>query len=264
MKKTQINLFTTAAILSCGFLLTGSTASATVLGNMALGSGSSNVVVTNNTIHFNGMFSVTGPQDATGTNLTFDSPIEQLTVGTTGQINSLTFGSLSGFTNFITFNDSIGTPSATDLKFNLAAIGYAPGTVTNTCSAVQNNVCAIDVNSPIVLLNTASGVTASLSVAGTATDNTGMISTFIGTFSQPLTTCPGCVQPGVLNDLEIQNYFDPGGNPNSVNNSASLSSPYSGTFTVSFTSVPEPSSMAMMFIGSSLLLFAVSRRRANR
>jgi hypothetical protein len=248
-------------MMGCFLLLTVS-ASANVVGSLVIGTPGT-VTVSATTIDWT---PGTGGFDFTvnpTTTLTYDALNTPLCSGppctgaTDGNLTNLTQGVLP-VANFMTFLDNV-QPTATDLKFNLTGIG--PGSSNTNCSlaAVMSGLetCSITSGSPFILSDSSSGLGIVLDVNGTATDNTGHVSTWTGQFSETITSCPAGVTctVGPPNAAEVQSFFL--ANPAT----ASITSSYSGTFTANFTAIPEPSTIAMMGIGSGLILFAVSRRR---
>jgi len=124
------------------------------------------------------------------------------------------------------------------------------------------------------LQNTASGVTATLGTFGTATDSSGNLSTFSGSFTTQLTTLStgitGTGAGGVLTDADIQAFFGcPSGasGPGSCTPAGlakSIASTHSGTFQATFSQVPEPQTTALVLGGLLVLLGRVGMRRLNR
>jgi hypothetical protein len=156
--------------------------------------------------------------------------------------------------DFMTFNGISG------LAFNLGSIG--PGSSDTDCADLTlngTNTCSAFSGSPFLLTLTATGTEVELSATGTAVDGSGTTSDWIGQFSETITTLPGYAPGTIITPEDIQTYFVD--NPD-----GSITSPYSGTFVVSFTtgSTPEPSSLAMLFLGTGVMAIAARRRRHSR
>jgi hypothetical protein len=235
--------FTVTASLSCAFLLTASTAGATVLGQLDIGVNTSTVSVGTSTIDWNGPFTVTN-----GTTLTYDTGTA-LPVGTTGDLTNLNaMTTVFPLDDFMTFNGIAG------LAFNLSSIG--PGSADTDCAAATavGDSCSAFTGSPFVLTATSTGTEVGLSATGTAVDGSGKVSTWFGAFDETITALAG--YSGVITPADIQSYF--GANP-----TGAITSPYSGTFIVSFTSTPEPSTMVMMLLGGGLIALTARRNRRS-
>jgi hypothetical protein len=84
-----------------------------------------------------------------------------------------------------------------------------------------------------------------LAVGGTATDASTHVSSWTGAFTTQVALTPGQIQ-----DL--------------INSDKSISSSYSGTFTASFTPIPEPQTTALVLGGLLVLLGRFGMRRYSR
>lgn len=242
-------------------------ASANVVGNLSIGSGSG-ITVTLASITWNtdtGANPAGPPWNAevssSGTTLTFagcpsgvlgtagcldvapNSPNEAVEVN---NANPLTAGTSLPESGFLLFSGN-GTTHAV-LNYTLTTVFAGPSN-TNCGSLALFQSCAAVAGSPIALELTSTGTTATLNLAGTVTDGTGTTS-WTGSFSATFTETPA----------QLQNDFCPGG---VCNPSISKTTSNSGTFTA-VSAVPEPGTMALIgagFIGLSALL---RRKRAAR
>jgi hypothetical protein len=212
-------------------------AKATAFGTLDIGvSSGGGVTVTATTITFTP--STGGIVTTAGTDVTFGASASSLLPGVTGNILSLT--GVLPVDNFMTFT------GATGLDFTLQGLG--PGTTNTTCTGLSGGgSCSVITGSPFVLTsNGAGGSNVFLDAFGTVTDGTGVTSTWSGLFSQPISTLtPAQIQTEILT---------PGG---------SVSSPFSGDFTVTIT--PEPGTLSMLAIGLGFLgVFLYSNRSKRR
>jgi len=285
VQRIQSTFITTATALIVCCVLFSPVASADVTGSLGIGTPGT-VTVTNNTISWTAGVGGYDFSVNSGTTLTFDSPSTILCSGqaaapclgqqTEGNLAMLTAGSLP-MTPFMSFLNNAQV-NASDLKFYLAPTaqgpGIGPGSSNNgagSCSAglvlLGLEPCSISATSPFILENTYStvtmmitGVTITLPVNGIATDNTGHISDWFGSFSETFTSCPnsGVCTSGAPTAAEIQSYFN--ANPTT----ASITSTYSGTFQATVVATPEPSTLGMLGIGFGLILVAARRRRISR
>jgi len=173
----------------------------------------------------------------TNTNVTYTGGGPLLGGDATGQIKNLDASTPSPLANFIVFTDQ------PILHFDLNSIG--PGVNNTACAASLDpnaSSCSPFTGSPVILTPTSTGTSASLSARGTAGDASATPSNWLGTFT---TQFPG-ITPQQLKDAitlgtPIANFCAAG----------ACTSTYSGSFSVSFTSVPEP--MSLVLIGSGLI-----------
>jgi hypothetical protein len=236
-------LATAAAIVTCGFF-NAPKAYGTVIGTLQLGSGADTVTVSATNITWNGPFSVSG-----GTTLTYNAGTP-LPISSTGTIMNLVAPTTFPVIDFLSFT------AAPALFFDLSTIG--PGSASTNCAAATHigDSCSAFAGSPFILTLTATGTTVELSGTGLATDSTPNVSKWIGQFQTTITTLSTVPAGQIVTPLNIQNFFATPG--------AAIVSPYSGTFVATFTPVPESSTLAMMFVGSGLILASVVRRRKQR
>lgn len=223
-------------------------AHATVVGGFATdGNG------TNATVSATGLVFGSPPNlQVTSSNLTYAGG--SLTVGTLGTIANI--GMSFPISNFITFN---GTP----LDFTLDSIG--PGSANTDCSTATANgeSCSVPLGggliSPILLTYDNGNTDAALHLAGTVTDGSGNVSNWTGTLGTTLTgdlsqyTNPAT--NGAATPANIALFFanHPGG---------SITSSHSDTFSVTFSAVPEPSTVPLLALGLVLVGLATRRRKA--
>jgi hypothetical protein len=177
--------------------------------------------------------------------------------GVTGTLGCLTIGDGVVINNNVSLTPSSVLPEDHFLQFaNHAALDYTLTTVftgsTNlNCSGLSvGQSCSLFLNSPIILtLGAGNRTSASINLAGTATDGVGPISNWAGGFSA---TIPN------ETPAQIQAFFCPGGS--CTNTTGSISGSNSGSFFA--TTVPEPGTFA--FIGGGLIgLATLLRRRKN-
>jgi hypothetical protein len=258
--------------LSCAFFMTIPMASASVVGTLLTGS-SGTVTATIDSITFSPDSSATGGTNfacpsaecdsdvASGTTLTFANG-PALTTREGIDVNSPISASSIGEADFLTFSNDA------NLVFSLGSLF----TYTNTnCAALTSgDSCVVFSGSPLLLTciggspstpGCVGGETVvSLTITGTVTDGSGTPSTYIGGFSQTLSTpLPNGTAP---TPVDIQSYFCPGG---VCSTTASITSSQSGSFTATLGSTtPEPSSMVMLLMGGGLIAIALHRRRQTR
>src|SRR5665213_623366 len=237
----KVNLYkglSTVGILGCALSFSMATASATVVGSLALDGGSVTVSATN--LVWSGFAVVNGI-----TTLTYGSGT-LVPGGTDVTLQNLPGSLPTPINNFMAFN-GIGT-----LDFTLDIAG--PGSSNTDCSATglanHGGECSAFAGVPLILSQATFGTLVSLGVSGTASDGSSPTSIWSGEFSETLTTLGQGVN-AITNPtpLQVQQYF---GGPNAPN-ANTISSTYSGTFTAQVTT-PEPSSMAMMLLATGLLL----------
>jgi hypothetical protein len=235
MKKSLSQFLALAAVSTLCFLASTQTASATVVGNLALDSGVNTATVSASSVVWNGPFEVSG-----GSTGTF-APL----IGTQGDLVNLGFPPIPDFITFL---------AAPSVFINLTGVG--PGSSNTNCATVTavGESCSVFAGSPIVLTLTAQGTGVDLGITGTAHDSSGNVSAFMGDFSTTITTLSTVPAGQQVTPAEIQAFFV--GNP-----TASITSPYSGTFVATFTAVPEPSAVFMVFSGIGLIAIAMIRRR---
>jgi hypothetical protein len=234
MKNLSSRVFATVGVLSCGVFLSMPTASASVIGALLLdGTGADQVTVGASSLSWDGTATVDPASTLTYSGGALDSG--------TATLQPLPAGVGPGFMTF---------SSAPVLSFTLLTIG--PG--DPVCSSTVTTDCSAFAGSPITLTAEAGGTLVGLSLGGVVIDTGGPGDyAWTGLFSTTVTSLAGYT--GVITPLEIQAYF---GGPSSPNSNM-ISSTYSGTFFA--TIVPEPSSIAIMAMGSGMILFALFRRR---
>ncbi len=266
--------------LSCAFLLSMSTASASVSGTLATGS-TGTVTATIGAVIFNNDPAALGGSNfacpalsaacdsdvATSTTLAFAGCSGVLgTAGCLSQaegidVNSpITAGSI-GENSFLTFSNN------GNLIFSLTGISTF---ANSTCvGLLVTQSCVVFPGSPLLLtLEPNNHTQVSLFVSGKVSDTgagglaTGSI--YSGGFTQLLT---GNLPDGSLpTPADIQNYFC---GTNTVSSASqcdptkAITSSQSGSFTATTvsTGTPEPSSFAMMLVGAGLIAFATRRNR---
>ena len=229
--------------LCCSLFLFIQTASASVTGSLVIDGGT--VTVSNSSLTWSS--TPTPPTVDAISTLTYGPSNTTLAGGT--DVNLMNLPQALPLSGFMTFTGVSG------LNFTLDTIG--PGSGNTVCTptglAANSGDCSAVAGQVIVLSQQLTGTEASLAVTGTVTDSTGIISNWIGLFSETIVSLPG--DTGVITPLEVQQYF---GGP-STPNANTLSESYSGSFVAVIT--PEPSSIALTLVGSGLLLFL---RRANK
>jgi hypothetical protein len=170
----------------------------------------------------------------TPTNITYAGGT--LSEGVTGTIKDLTLGG-GPVVAFMTFT---GHP---DLQFDLDTIG--PGVANTVCPDTFNAadpVCSAFAGSPFVLRPGGAGTTVTLSAFGTASDGSGVLSNWQGTFSVDFA---GETPADLVARFQQQ---------------GSITSGHSGSFIA--TPIPEPASFVLM--GAGLLAVGLLGRRARK
>jgi PEP-CTERM motif-containing protein len=235
-----IRTLATIGAFSCCVFFSTERAAASVTGSLLLDGGS--VTVSATSLNWNGPATVNP-----FTTLTYDSGTALATGPTsTVDLENLPPSSLP-LSDFMTFT------LAPTLIFDLTTIG--PGSSNTNCAAPP---CSAFPGSPIILSQGSEGTVVDLGLSGIATDGTSPESTWIGEFSETITSLPG--DSGVITPLEVQDYFGGPFTPNSV----TITSTYSGTFVATLEStVPEPSTLTMALMGAGLMLIAVNRRKRS-
>lgn len=225
-------------------------ASATVINSLNVGSGGT-ATVSLTTLTFNPDPSSVPPgppwnaEVATGTSLSFTggplTPTEAILINGGNPI----MASSLPITTFMTF------AAHPNLVFSLTSIG--PGSSNTNCASVTliGQSCSVFAGSPVILTLTASGSSASFSVAGNASDTGagGLASgsTYTGNFSNPL------VQPlpngNTPTPANVQLFFCPSGTctPADFASGRSITSPFGGQFFA--TPIPEPTQMGLVGLG---------------
>jgi len=252
-----------AAVLVGGLLLV-SDASASVINTLLTGS-TGTVTVTIGSVFFN-----TDPEPGAGcqttllkgcdadvatfTNLAFTGGPLATGEGIYINNNDLTAGaSAADMASFLTF------ASHPNLVFNETLIG--PGSANTNCATANSNglSCSVFAGSPILLTYLNGQTIASISVSGRASDTgTGGLatgSTYIGGFSQTLSSLPNGTAP---TPFDVQQYFCPGG---VCDPTKSITTSQSGTFTA--TNVPEPSAVFLGSLGIVMLLVGARFRKSH-
>lgn len=273
-----LHYFLATAVFGCASFCLVSTASASVTGTLATGS-TGTVTATIDEVIFNNDPAALGGSNfacptgsaacdsdvATSTNLTFAGCSGVLgTAGCLSQqegvdVNSPISGASLGESNFLTFSNNA------NLVFSLLGIS----TYTNTaCAGLSvGSSCVVYPGSALLLTLLPNNETlVSLSVSGKVSDTgasgLGTGSNYNGGFSQTLTS--NLTNGMAPTPADIQFFFCGTNSVNSIgqcSSTATITSSQSGSFTaVSSSSVPEPSSLAMLLLGSGLILFAAGRR----
>lgn len=148
-----------------------------------------------------------------------------------------TITSLGPIPDFLTFAN---TPA---LVFNLA--GYNPGVSNTNCTGLAvGQSCSVFAGSPVILTLTSSGGTAaSMGVFGTATDGSGQVSNWTGTFTATINN----KSPQTLQAL--------------IASGGSFTHTHSGDFNVSFSQVPEPRLISLALAAGLFFGIVVMKRR---
>lgn len=243
----QFLLYVSMAVF--GLILLVSSAQATIIGSLAVGS-SGDVTATLTTLKFD-------PGAVTAaTSLAFSGCGGVLgsagcLAGGEGVIinNDVPFGPAMppSFDHFLKFSGSGVTHQ--DLDFDLTTV--FPGSPNANCASISLfQSCSVYVGSPVVLTEFASGTVASLALGGLATDGTSTAK-WLGSLSS---TFPG------ISALGVQQFFCPSGTCTAADfaNNNSLTTSYSGTFIARIVPTPEPSSIFLTGFGL-LLLARLSR-----
>jgi hypothetical protein len=220
-------------------LMTAMPSYAVVVGTLNTG-GNGTVTVTPTGITFTENDTSLGSTEV-GTGTTLTSALAPLTVGQPIDINggaTITPASLAAGVP-VTFPDTLGLSITLD--------SFGPGSST-PCSALitTGESCSPELSSspltlsPIILTETSTGTSAVLSVAGTATDGTG-VSDVTGNLSATVT----------------------GETPIQLADSSSYTTTSSGTFVVTATSaVPEPRTISLVVFAGLLAGLVVKRRKS--
>jgi hypothetical protein len=268
LMRFQTRFLAPVAVLA-GSLLLVSNASASVINTLLTGStGTVTVSIANvvfNTDPEPGVGCTTATSILHGANCNSDV--------TTNTNLAFTGGPLAtGEGIYINNADLAAGASATDMQSFLTFAGHSslvfsesligPGSANTNCAAANSNglSCSVFAGSPIVLTYLNGVTIASISVTGKASDTgtaglaTG--SSYIGGFSETLTTLPNLTAP---TPADVQAYFCPGGVCDATK---TITTSQSGTFTAS--NVPEPSPVFLSSIGILMLLVGIGFRKSHR
>jgi hypothetical protein len=215
------------------FFLVASSASAAVIGTLTFNSGDDEAFVSLSYIDW-------GPRNTppteettgtinttTGTTLTYDGG--SIGVGVTGTIRDLVLSGPAMFpvTGFITF------ASAPGLSLDLMGVG--PGSSNTDCAGTTStgDSCSLVLPggqvSPFVLTRIGSQTSVALGVFGTATDSSGAVTPWNGTFTTQLTG---------MTPAQIEAFF--AANPTGVIRSS---------YSAELVAVPEPTTFLLMGLG---------------
>jgi len=253
-------------------LLFAAASSASVVGNLEVGSGNGTFTLTLSSMAFNPDTAANPPgppwngEIANTTSLTFAGCAGGV-LGTAGCLDSgvpaegvefannspmVLGGGLGPNNPFIQFAGN-GVTHATIL-YTVASVG--PGSSNTNCSGlIIGNSCSIFLGDPLVLTLTVSGTTLSWGSAGTVTDGFGT-SNWIGGLTEPITG----MTPG-----QIQHFFCPGATctPADFASTNSITKPWAGDFLATATAqTPEPGSLPLF--GSGMIVLAGVLRRKLR
>jgi len=236
-------------------------ASATVVGTLATGSGGS-IMVSLTFIRFtldpsaNPAGAPWNAEVSTATNLMFagcssgvlgsagcldappNSPNEAISINHNTDLTATTVLPEDGFLLFA----GNGTSHAT-IDYTLSQVLLGPAN-TNCAGLAQFQSCSVVAGSPIVLTLQGTGTTATLNLAGTVSDGVGPANSWTGKFSA---TFPN------QTPADLQAFILGGGVVNTSN---------SGTF--ASTAIPEPSYAAILIGGALVSLATLLRKRKQR
>jgi hypothetical protein len=223
-------------------------ASAAVIGQLQVDSGGGQVVVTATTIDWQPPVGAPdGPIEVGGTIATlFYGPgsATPLAPGTPGRIKDLP----GGADDFMTFPTALlGGP-----VFDLAGFGAGSSTSCFAPGAADSpgESCSIPGSAFVLTYNEPAPGQVSTSITlgafGTATDSTGELSNWFGTFTTQITG---------RTPLVIATNIAGGGSETST---------HSGEFTAAVAAIPEPGTWTMLLLGGGLMAVAARRRSARR
>jgi hypothetical protein len=227
VSKRKLALLTVAL-----FFLVGSTASAAVIGDLVFNSADEEVYVSLSSIDW-GPRNTPPTADTTGiinttagTTLTYSGG--SVGIGETGTIKDLVLTGPPIIPNvgFITFASHPG--------LSLDLLGLGPGSSNTNCGATTStgDSCSLALPggavSPFVLTRIGNRSTVTLGVFGTATDSSGAVTPWNGTFTTQINMTPG----------QIASFF-------AANPTGEISSSYSAEVSV----VPEPTTFLLMGLG---------------
>jgi hypothetical protein len=218
------------------------------VGQLQVSSGGGQVVVTQTTIDWQPPVGPgnDGPIQVGGTTATlFYGPgsATPLAPGTLGRIQDLPGGG-AGFMTFVTA--PFGGP-----VFDLSGFGMGSADVDCSDDNTPGDSCSPFAGSSFILTFNepapgAVSTSVSLSAFGIATDSTGQISNWFGTFTtQIVGRTPSQIQTNIM-----------GG--------GSETSTYSGEFTARISDIPEPGTMSLLLMGGGLMALAARRRARSR
>jgi len=216
------------------------------------GTSGSGVTVTGNSITWNNNVAPNyGCINIDSTNVVFSGG--NLAGGEIGEIHNLTALPNVAITGFMIFVGGGSNPGVGTLSFDIGAAGLGPG-LLNACTGAETNgqSCSVAGAGPFVLTKSSTGTSVTLSAHGTVSDGTVPISTWQGSYT---------TQFAGLAPIDIQNFIEglPDSNTGLGCVAGSCTSTYSGSFNVTVSQVPEPSSMFL--IGAGLIGLVASKRK---